>query len=74
MSGHILVMRVKNKLSTDECIKKAQRIESHLNGKYKVLIIDKNVQDIEFFEEPNGTEIAKETDEKIELEIEKGEK
>jgi len=32
------------------------------------------VQDIEFFEEPNGTEIAKETDEKIELEIEKGEK
>ena len=61
MNNQILVMRVKKRKKTDECIQDAQRIESHLNNGYKVLIIDKNVESIELFELPTVIKAA-ETD------------
>jgi predicted acetyltransferase len=75
MPKDILVMRVKNRLKIDEAIAHAKKVEEHLDGVYSVLILDKNVQDIEFFERPKDDVVVDyedELDKELE-EIEKGE-
>ncbi len=54
--SHILVVKVKRRMKTDECIKTAQRIETHLDNEFKVLVTDKNVEGIHFFEVPMQNE------------------
>jgi predicted acetyltransferase len=73
MPKDILVMRVKNRLKTDDAIAHAKKIEEHLKDEYSVLILDKNVQDIEFFERPKD-DIVVDYEDELDKELEeKGE-
>jgi len=58
MSKHILTIFTKNRLKTDKSLEVAQKIEAHLDHKYKVLVFDKMVEKVEFFETPQDEDIA----------------
>lgn len=48
----ILVIKLKKVLKTDKCLEVARKVEEHFNGDFKVLILDKNVETIEWFDMP----------------------
>ena len=65
MPKDILVIWTKNRLKTDQAIENAKKVEKHLEDEYSVLILDKNVESIEWFEKPKddlfvGNELEKE--------------
>lgn len=72
MSKHILTIFTKNRLKTDKSLEVAQKIEAHLDHKYKVLVFDKMVEKVEFFETPqeNESTILKDDMKSLEDELE----
>ncbi|MCK9319765.1 hypothetical protein [Methanoculleus sp.] len=73
MAKHILTIFTKNRLKTDKALEYAKKVQEHLDNEYKVLIFDKNVDKVEFFEVPQEQEIQAQDDLEIDLELEKGE-
>jgi len=73
MAKHILTIFTKNRLKTDKALEYAKKVQEHLDNEYKVLIFDKNVDKVEFFEVPQEQEIQAQDDLEIVLELEKGE-
>jgi hypothetical protein len=75
MAKHILTIFTKNRLKTDKALEYAKKVQEHLDNEYKVLIFDKNVDKVEFFEVPQETtqNIMLQNDLEIDLELEKGE-
>ena len=73
MAKHILMIFTKNRLKTDKALEYAKKVQEHLDNEYKVLIFDKNVDKVEFFEVPQEQEIQAQDDLEIVLELEKGE-
>lgn len=72
MSKHILTIFTKNRLKTDKALEVARKIEEHLDHEYKVLVLDKMVESIEFFETPqeNESTILKDDMKSLEDELE----
>jgi len=50
MSKNILVIWTKNRLKTDMALEVATKIGNHLDNEFKVLVLDKNVEKMEFFD------------------------
>lgn len=75
MAKHILTIFTKNRLKTDKALEYAKKVQEHLDNEYKVLIFDKNVDKVEFFEVLQETtqNIMLQNDLEIDLELEKGE-
>lgn len=72
MAKDMLVVRVKNRLKTDKALEMARKIEEHLEDEYSVLILDRNVKEIEWFERPKEPVVIKpQDDEAIDKELEK---
>lgn len=69
MARDILVIWTKNRLKTDKAIESAQKIEEHLGNVCKVLVLDKNVDSVEWFDMPKEEVINNEL--AIDLEIQK---
>lgn len=72
----ILVIKVKKVLKTDKCLEVARKVEEHFDNEFKVLILDKNVSNVEWFDMPKEEPIvndAKKIDEELLNESEKGE-
>lgn len=43
-----MVIRIKTRMKTDQCIEEAQKIEKHFDNQIKVLILDSNVESAGF--------------------------
>lgn len=71
MGKDIFVIWTKNRLKTDTSLEVARKVEKHLNNKYKVLILDSNVEKVEWFETPKEPLFQTQDDELIDLELEK---
>lgn len=71
MAKDIFVIWTKNRLKTDLALEMARKVEKHLDNKYKVLILDSNVEKAEWFETPKEPTIQTQDDELIDLELEK---
>ena len=69
MAKDMLVIRVKNRLKTEKCLEIARSIEEHLEDEYSVLLLDKNVAEIEWFERPKEAVIEPQDDNKIDEEL-----
>ena len=69
---HILTIFTKRRLKTDKALEVARKIEAHLDHEYKVLVLDKMVESIEFFETPqeNESTILKDDMKSLEDELE----